>query len=267
MKNFDQKIEAYLRGSMAETERRLFEVELNENPDLKKAAIQYALGPEPAASGWEDEVQQAIRRARETTGAGRKPTVIKLSDKIRYFFLFGRYRKWPWRLTGLAACIGLAVYLGWPEPRRALIEQNVVIDCGDQAGATPDWNLKNKAAYLACGVRPGGADSLIAISGAADSFNIANMYLAYWYLKTDQYPKAAAEYEKCLLHEAEINRYDLTNSQMVQFNLLLAQLGAASNPRDIYPRLVQFMDRYPEFEPAQNIRRSLRNPLRLWVNP
>lgn len=253
MQNNDQQIKAYLQGQMTDPEKRLFEAEMRNDTALQQAAIDHVLKL--------TEADETLLKIRREVGPLPKPK-LELMDRIR-FFLYGI------RPAVVIVCATVLVFLGlifrfWPTPCDKLIDEAFIKPyCGDVAGNTiqADQNLKNKAAYLFCGVTSGGIDSLLVLAGQGQAFNIANFYLAHAYLEKNEYAKASGEFEKCRINRQHLRAYDLTGyEEIIAFNTLLAKMGQDCNVP--LAELDGFIARYPQNHKATALHKALRNPLR-----
>lgn len=271
MKNDHQKIEAYLRGEMTGTEKQEFEDEIRQNKALQAAALAGLFETERVPeTAKEMETRNLIAQIRSETGP-LSPPQISILDHIRFFF-------YAFRLAIIGSGLFLLLtatlaFIFWPVPCHELLDTAFIKPyCGDQAGSAnvPNHNLKNRASYIFCGVTPGGTDSLLALSGKTDSFNIANFYLAHGYfMKNDHnvkndYNKAVSEFEKCQSNIPYLKRYDRNGyEEAIVFNLLLSKMGKAQSCSAFIPDLDRFIARYPANENAKGLREALRNPLRI----
>jgi len=261
MKTWISKIESYLGSTMEKKDKALFEKELAENPELKKAAIRRSLGLSENTA--EDEPAREII-GRLQLQAGPLPTpMIPLQDKARYFFLD---RSKVLRVAAIAILlIGIPIVWSQSLPSlNAVIEQNALHpDVGDTAGEQPDiQTLKQKAALIYGRVTPGGSEALTQLAGKADSFNIANFYLAHWYLEEKEYTRAEAELEKCILHRSELDEFDRGYIEMAKFNLILAHLGRSAPKKQILSELSTFLAEFPDHANAIALQRELNRPVR-----
>lgn len=262
MKNFYEKIEAYLRGKLDAKEKALFEKEISENPELKKAAILHSLGMTQSPTAG-DPVRETLAKVRKQAGSLSRPQMA-WKDQSRFFFLDRARVARAAAVIVFLLAIPAALFL-YPLPNNnLLIEKHTLIpDCGDVAGETPDTrNLKQEAAYVYCGIIQGGLDTLLQLAGTGESFNIANFYLANFYLKNKNYEAALSEFDKCLLHQSVLNEYDSGYVQLVRFNRLLAILGSSGSSEQLLSELEQFLEEYPGNQKAQSLHKELNHPIR-----
>lgn len=262
MKKFYKKIEAYLRGKLDAKEKALFEKEISENPELKRAAILHSLGM-TQSSAEADPVRETLEKVRKQAGGLSRPEMA-WKDQGRFFFLDRARVARAAAVIVFLLAVPAALFL-YPLPNSTtLIEKHTLIpDCGDVAGEAPDkLNLKQEAAFIYCGIIPGGLDTLLQLAGTGESFNIANFYLANFYLKNKNYEAALSEFDKCLLHQSILNEFDSGYVELARFNRLLAQLGSSGSSGQLLSELDQFLKEYPGNQKAQGLHKELNNPLR-----
>jgi hypothetical protein len=263
MENIPDKIEAYLRDKMTDPERIAFESEMRNDTGFQTAAISYLLDEKNNADPEEAELRRLLSKVRTEAGPMSMPE-LDWVDQIRFFLYSIRF---SFLIFGSILLItAILLVRNWPTPLDKLIDQAFIRPyCEDRAGElTPDLNLKHKASYLFCGITAGGSDGIAALAGRADSFNIANFYLAHAYLDRDDYVSAVAEFEKCRQNVPYLKLYDEKGYQeVIELNLLLSKLGNGGTTEDILPELMLFVEKNPGNDSAKNLLNALKNPLRL----
>lgn len=272
MQNNLLRLKSYLRGEMSESARIEFEAALRTDDALKKVAIEYALGGIRLPDA-DHEIEELVQKVRDQTGPKSAPPSLSLAERIR----FGLYGAGMIPIVVLVFLFGIgatALFIYRPIPGNQLIT-DYYIDPGCQEIAGKDtttnqaYLLQAKAASSLCNTdREAGKKMLLELAGKQDSFNIANYYLAHWYLYNRQFTEAIPAYEVCL----KVQNQNTLSSKFgkdlneLKFNYLLAKMGHAPKPANILPELKAFLAAVPPksvvFRKADKLRIALENPLR-----
>lgn len=255
MKNHYEKIEAYFSGAMDEKEKAMFEKEVAEDPELKKAAIKRSMGISPTV--------EIISSVRAKAGPLEPPTT-GWKDQTRFFFYD---RSKVLRAAAIALLvIGTPVaFLSLSIPSNEYLVENSFIspDIGDTAGTQQeDPGLKQKAADIYGGISPEGLAGLKQLAGTGDSFNIANFYLAHWYLRDQSFDLALAEFDKCISHRQVLDRFDTGYFEHAKFNRILANLGKRAPRKELLRELDTFIAEFPRNSRAGVLHKELNRPVR-----
>jgi hypothetical protein len=267
------RLKSYLRGEMSESARIEFEAALRTDDALKKAAIQYALGGIPLP-GVDHEIDELVQKVRDQTGPGSAPPRLSLAERIRYW-MYGAGAIPIVALILLFVIGATALYVYRPLSSNQLITDYYIDPgCQEKAGkgdtaTNQAYLLQAMAASNLCNTdREAGKKILLELAGKQDSFNIANYYLAHWYLYNRQFTEAIPAYEHCLKAQNQNTLSSKFGKDLneLKFNYLLAKMGHAPKPADILPELKAFLAAAPPksvvFRRADKLRIALENPLR-----
>ena len=261
--NHHERIRAYFHGGLSEKEKTQFEEDLSTDPELKKAAIMHSLGF-TSENEEEESVRNTMTRVRSQLGPLPGPE-IKGKDSGR-FFLYDRPR--VLRAAAIAilligSSLLIAILLGTPTANQLAQGYFLAPDSGDTAGPQEQQSdLKEESSSIYWGIDQGGLEALQSLAGKADSFNIANFYLAHWYLKEGRYDAALDGFDQCIANKTVLDQYDSGYFEQARFNRILADLGRSGNSKILLSEIDAFLDEFPGNQKARDLREELNRPLR-----
>jgi tetratricopeptide (TPR) repeat protein len=222
------QFEKYLEKQMDSRERYLFEQELKTNPKLKKEftaflldRLRYDTGKSQEDRDW---IRSVYREGPAVQAAAPSP-----------FYIGKRFviAQWP-KLAAAAVLVLGVLYITLWSPQLRLDEpvfvQRVMIEPVSMERASSEQiQAYEKASYFYYQSEPM-VDSLEAIARRSLDFDLSQYYLAHAYLKTGQFAKAAAMFDKCLAYADQLERVPQLQGSLADIKLNALIAHAASDP-------------------------------------
>ena len=276
MKNQDyqNQSKAFLQGAMNRRERLAFEAALERDELLREIFLKEALSMDKTVFEQEGKWKEMLDKIRREKGPLPEPG-LNLFDQLRFTFLF--YNSWKTGF-GLLIILLVGIMLGanlTQEPAKKLINGYFIeAYCYGYAGEAPSSTDPKEELKVAsgfyCGNAEGGVDSLQALADSCAGFCLADYYLAHWQLKNGRFEEAIAGFEQCLANEERLPQVSYSAlAGPIQFNLLLARLGASHSRQDILADLQALEEDADAGEEARQAAKDLydelSHPLRFLV--